>query len=513
MLERYKKGLLGAGLKNEALSGFTVAIALVPEAIAFSFIAGVDPLVGLYAACIMGLVTSVMGGRPGMISGATGAIAVVVASTVETYGVEYLYPTIMLGGLIQMLVGVLRLGKFIRLVPHSVMIGFVNGLAIVIFLAQFPMFGEPAAEGTAYYTGSKLINLSALVAITMGIIIFLPKITKAIPSALAAILVVAAISLIPGFETPTVHNLLQGKSMQGGLPSLFIAYPEGFFSFEMLKIIIIPAISVAGVGLIESLLTLTIIDERTDTRGSGNKESLAQGIANGISGLFGSMGGCAMIGQSMININSGARGRLSGIIAALTLLSFILFLSPLIEQIPVAALIGVMFMVAYGTFEWSSIKNIKKTPRADFIIMVVVAFVTVAFHNLALAVAIGVVLSTLAFAWDHAIRIHARIRTDEKGIKHYDIQGPLFFGSTTSFMEIFDAKSDEDKITIDFEQSRVVDQSGVEAIRKLNEKYKEQNKKVSFVNLSKGCKELLATADIDITIKPDKRKYMVVYNA
>lgn len=512
-MNSYIKEFKGSGIRNEVLSGLTVAIALVPEAIAFSFIAGVDPLIGLYAACIMGLVTSILGGRPGMISGATGAIAVLVAATVKEYGVEYLYPTVILGGVLQMLVGLFRLGKFIRLVPYSVMVGFVNGLAIMIFVAQFPLFGSNSSEGLEYYSGTKLALMAGLVILTMAIMVGLPKLTKAVPSALVAILVIVAISFIPGVETPRLESLLQGKSMEGGLPSLFINYPPGFFSIQTLKIIFLPAVSVAGVGLIESLLTLTIIDEKTDTRGSGNKESMAQGIANLVAGLFGSMGGCAMIGQSMININSGARGRLSGLVAAFTLLMFIMFLSPIIEKIPVAALVGVMFMVAYGTFEWSSIKNIRKTPRADFLIMLIVAFVTVVFHNLALAVGIGVVLAALSFAWDNAIRIRANSRLDDDSIKHYDITGPLFFGSTTTFMEKFDVKNDPEVVVVDFESSRVVDQSGVETIRKLHEKYAAANKKVSFVNLSKGCKDLLITARIDISIDPDKRKFMVVYDA
>ena len=499
--------------KTEILSGLTVAIALVPEAIAFSFIAGVDPLVGLYAACIMGFFTSLLGGRPGMISGATGAIAVVIAGTVEEYGEAYLYPTLILAGIFQGIVGFLRLGKFIRLVPHSVMLGFVNGLAIVIFLAQFPMFGEYGAHGFEYYSGQKMVILVSLVALTMIIIQFLPKFTKVIPSALAAILVVVGLSLIPGIDTPTVYNLLQGKSMNGGLPSLFTGYPNELFSLKTLQIIFLPALSVAGVGLIESLLTLTLIDEKTDTRGSGNRESVAQGIANIISALFGSMGGCAMIGQSMININSGARKRLSGIVAATTLLMFIMFLSPIIEQIPVAALIGVMFMVSYGTFEWSSITDFKKTRFADFMIMIVVAFVTIVFHNLALAVLIGVILGALEFSWDNAVRIRARKRLDENGIKHYDIYGPLFFGSTTAFSQKFDVPNDPEKIVIDFEDSRVVDQSGIEAIKKIDEKYKEAGKSVSFVNLSKECKDILSMAQVDVEIDPDKPKYSIVYDA
>lgn len=513
MTDRYFRGFIGAGIKSEVLSGLTVAIALVPEAIAFSFIAGVDPLVGLYAATIMGFVTSLLGGRPGMISGATGAVAVLVAATVKEHGVEYLYPTIMLGGLIQLLVGTLRLGKYIRLVPYSVVLGFVNGLAIVIFLAQFPMFGQTGEQGFAYFSGSKLYLMAGLVALTILIIVGFPKLTKHIPSALVAILVIAGISFIPGIETPRVIDLLQGKTMQGGLPQLFTDYPAGFFSLDTLKIIFVPALSVAGVGLIESLLTLTIIDERTDTRGSGNRESLAQGLANCVSGLFGSMGGCAMIGQSMININSGARGRLSGLVAALTLLIFIMFLSPVIEQIPIAALVGVMFIVAYSTFEWSSIRSFRKTPRTDFVIMLIVAFITVVFHNLALAVFIGVILAALAFAWDNALRIRARKRVDDQGVKHYDIYGPLFFGSVTAFMEKFDVKNDPERVIVDFEESRVVDQSGVEAIRKLNEKYRGSGRRVCFVNLSKGCRDLLATAEIDIIIAPDKRKHMVVYDA
>jgi len=513
MLSKFVIDFRGAGIKQEILSGLTVAIALVPEAIAFSFIAGVDPLIGLYAACIMGFFSSVLGGRPGMISGATGAIAVVVAATVKEYGEIYLYPTIILGGLMQMLVGFLRLGKFIRLVPYSVMLGFVNGLAIVIFLSQIPMFGESGADGIKYYSGARMFTLIGLVVLTIGIIVAVPRFTKSVPSALIAIIVVAGISVIPGIDTPTVSNLLQGKSMQGGLPSIFTDYPADLFSIHTLKIIFFPALSVAGVGLIESLLTLTIIDEKTGTRGSGNRESLAQGIANFISGIFGSMGGCAMIGQSMININSGARGRLSGITASLTLLMFIMFLSPIIEMIPVAALVGIMFIVSYSTFEWSSILNFKKTPRADFLTMLAVAFITIVFHNLALAVTIGVIMAALSYAWDNAIRIRSVQRMDDNNVMHYEINGPLFFGSTTTFMELFRVNDDPCAVVVDFEASRVVDQSGIEAIRKINDRYREVGKNISFLNLSKGCKDLLANAEIDITINPDKRKFMVVYNS
>jgi len=511
LVAKYFGNYKDVNYKNEILSGLTVAIALVPEAIAFSFIAGVDPLVGLYAACIMGFFTSILGGRPGMISGSTGAIAVVVASTVQHFGEAYLYPTIILGGLIQMIIGFSGFGKFIRLVPHSVMLGFVNGLAIVIFLAQFPMFYQDPGNAILY-SNSTLVIMIGLVLLTMAIMFLLPRFSKLIPGGLAAILVVAGISMIPGVDTPTVTNLLQGKSMEGGLPQIFMSYPANLFSLETLKIIFLPALSVAGVGLIESLLTLTLIDEKTDTRGNGSRESVAQGIANVISGLFGSMGGCAMIGQSMININSGARKRLSGIVAALALLAFIMYLSDIIVQIPVAALIGIMFMVSYGTFEWSSLKDFKLAPKGDFVIMVTVALITVFFHNLALAVLVGVIMAALLFSWDNAVRIRARKRVDEDNVKHYDIYGPLFFGSITSFMEKFDIKNDPQKVVIDFEESRVADQSGVEAIKKVHSKYNQAQKEVSFVNLSQGCKELLLKAKIEVTVDPDKPKYEMVYN-
>ncbi len=504
--------------KNEILAGLTVAIALVPEAIAFSFIAGVPPLVGLYAAFIMGLVTAVLGGRPGMISGATGAIAVVIAGLYQDYGPEYLYATILLGGFIQMVVGFLKLGKFIRLVPHSVMLGFVNGLAIVIFTAQFPMLGSKVMENGhevfSYYQGEKMYIMLALIAVTMLIIIFLPKLTKVIPAALAAILVVAGVSIGFHLDTPTVHTLLEGKSMKGGFPPIFTSYSSDFFSLKTLKIIGLPALSVAGVGLIESLLTLTLIDEKTNTRGSGNRESVAQGLANVISGIFGSMGGCAMIGQSMINIESGARKRLSGIVAALTLLAFVMFLSSIIEQIPVAALVGVMFMVSYGTFEWSSLKDFFRAPKADSIIMVIVSLVTIFLHNLALAVLIGVILAALSFAWDNALRIRARKRVAEDGIKYYEIWGPLFFGSTKTFLDKFTVNEDPDNIVIDFEESRIVDQSGLEAIRKINDQYVEAGKNVKFRHLSDDCKDLLNTAKVKIELDPvNDPKYKIVYNA
>ncbi len=490
--------------KNEVLAGLTVAIALVPEAIAFSFIAGVPPLVGLYAAFIMGLVTAVLGGRPGMISGATGAIAIVLVPLIQDHGISYLFPAVILGGSIQIGVGLLRLGKFIRLIPHPVMLGFVNGLAIVIFKAQFSQF----KIGGTWLEGMELYLMIGLVLLTMLIIQFLPKVTKVIPSALAAILVVSAV--VVGFQlnNPTVGDM---ASIKGGLPSLVnFDIP---FQWETLVILLPFALKIAGVGLIESLLTLTLIDEITETRGSGNRESVAQGLGNIISGFFGGMGGCAMIGQSMININSGARKRLSGIIAALALIAFVLFMSSIIEQIPIAALVGVMFMVAIGTFEWSSIRALNKIPKVDMVVMLVVSLITV-IEDLAVAVLIGVILSALAYAWGNAQRIRARKHIDKDGVKHYEIYGPLFFGSTKGFMDKFEFRDDPKKVIIDFRESRVADQSAIEAIRKINDKYKSVDKEVVFQHLSKDCIRLLDTARINIDINPvEDPTYDVVYDA
>lgn len=491
--------------KNEILAGLTVAIALVPEAIAFSFIAGIDPLIGLYAAFMMGLVTAVLGGRPGMISGATGAIAIVLVPLIKGYGLDYLFPTLILAGLFQMAVGYFRLGKFIRLIPHSVMLGFVNGLAIVIFLAQFSQFKITNTLGEQeWLSGNSLYIMLGLVLLAMAIIHFLPKVSKVLPSALVAILVITAIVVGGGLDTTTVGDL---ASIKGGLPSLVsFNFP---FTLESLLVMLPFALKVAGVGLIESLLTLTLIDEMTDTRGSGNKESFAQGIGNVLNGFFGGMGGCAMIGQSMININSGARSRISAFVAAIALLAFVLFLSPIIERIPIAALVGVMFMVAIGTFEWSSLRVLNKVPRIDMIVIVVVSVVTV-LEDLAIAVLIGVVLSAIAFAWDNAIRIRARKRFEGE-TKFYEIYGPLFFGSTTNFLDKFDFKNDPKKVIIDFAESRISDQSGLEAIRKINDRYVELEKDVSFRHLSTDCQRLLDTANIVIEKDPYvDPKYSVV---
>ncbi|NLR95015.1 MULTISPECIES: SulP family inorganic anion transporter [Flammeovirga] len=504
MKQNLQLSLKGTDFKTEILSGLTVAIALVPEAIAFSFIAGVSPLVGLYAAVVMGFFTAVLGGRPGMISGATGAIAVVVMPLIADKGVDYLFPAIILGGLIQIVVGALKLGKFIRLVPHPVMLGFVNGLAIVIFKAQFSQF---MIDGE-YLTGSPLFVMLGLVILAMLVIQFFPKLTKVIPSPLMAIVTVSAIAIGLGIDTPTVGDM---ASIKGGLPSLIM--PDVPFDMETLMIILPFSLKVAGVGLIESLLTLTLIDEITETRGSGNRESIAQGIANIISGFTGGMGGCAMIGQSMINIQSGARQRWSGIIAAVALLSFVLFLSSIIEQIPIAALVGVMFMVAIGTFEWSSFRILNKVPKTDVVVLITVSLVTV-IEDLAVAVLIGIIMSALSFAWENAVRIRARKKTDEFGRKHYEIYGPLFFGSATNFFEKFDFKNDPKEVIIDFSESRVADLSGIEAINKINEKYEEYGKNVTFIHLSQDCVDLLAKAKSHIEIDHDHDPhYSVVYDA
>lgn len=493
--------------KNEVLSGLTVALALIPEAVAFAFIAGLPPLTGLYAAFSMGLITSIFGGRPGMISGATGAVAVVIVSLAKSHGIEYIFATVVLAGIIQMAAGLLKLGKFIRLVPHPVMFGFVNGLAIVIFMSQLDSFKVPNAAGVMeWMTGSTLALMLGLVLLTMLIIWGLPKITKAFPSSLAAILVVSGLVLGFGLDTKAVGDL---ASIQGGFPPFHI--PEVPFNFETIQIIFPYALIVAGVGLIESLLTLNLIDEITETRGRGNKESIAQGLANFLTGLFSGMGGCAMIGQSLINISSGARARLSGIVASVMLLVFIMFGANLIEKLPVAALTGLMIMVSIGTFEWASLRTFKRMPKSDILVMVLVTLITVFLHNLALAVLIGVVIAALVFAWENAKRIRARKHLDEQGRKHYEIYGPLFFGSIAAFNEKFDVHGDPEEVIIDFSESRVSDMSGIEALNKLTERYRKVNKKVRLRHLSSDCRMLLKNAEeiIEVNIDEDPTYHVV----
>ncbi|MEM6258996.1 MAG: SulP family inorganic anion transporter [Planctomycetota bacterium] len=577
----------------------TVALALVPEAIAFAFIAGVDPIIGLYSAFMIGLLTSICGGRPGMISGATGAMAVVVIGLVAIYGVEYLFPTVILCGILQCLIGVLRLGKLIRMVPHSVMLGFVNGLAIVIFTAQFPSFKELGADGFMHvFSTDKMAYMLGGVALTMAIIHFLPKLTKAVPSSLAAILVVTGIAvainagadednkpfmtvsdmMLQGNEHKAIKDKAEelveddntqiaiataallpsqdktedkqdeGKSIitpeaieakiktmsesdiaeitaavpaekgeiKGGLPVPYFMdeqYKDDLtlqgilppIDWHTFVVIFTVAVVLMGVGLIESLMTLSLVDEITETRGRGNRECVGQGLANIACGFFGGMGGCAMIGQSLINVNSGGRHRLSGIVAALLLLAFVLFLGPWIGMIPMAALVGVMFMVVIGTFEWASIKMFKRMPLADMIVMLTVVLITVLDHNLAKAVLVGVIMAALVFAWQHATHLFADVKTNEHESKIYQLHGPLFFASVESFKQLFNPAEDPDDVVIDFYYTRVYDQSGLEAINAVAEKYRSQNKRLHLVHLSEECAALLDKAGdmVEVNISED----------
>lgn len=500
--------------KNDILSGLTVALALVPEAVAFAFVAQVDPLVGLYAAFIVGLITSLLGGRPGMISGATGALAVVMTSLVVTHGVEYLFATVVLMGILQILAGVFKLGKFIRMVPHPVMLGFVNGLAIVIFLAQLGQFKVLGDDGQMQWMqGEMMATMLGLVALTMAIIHFLPKLTTAIPSSLAAIVVVTGLVLGLDLEARTVIDFVKdmtgdaSATIAGGLPEFHI--PQVPLNWETFQIILPYAVILAAIGLIESLLTLTLIDEITDTRGQSNKECMGQGAANLTCGFFGAMGGCAMIGQSMININSGGRSRLSGVTAALMLLAFILFAASYIEMVPLAALVGVMFMVVIGTFEWSSFRIMRKVPKSDAFVIFLVSAVTVA-TDLAIAVCVGIIVSALVFAWQHAKHIYTESYIDEEGSKVYELHGPLFFGSVKNFIELFDVKNDPKDVIVEFKHSRVADHSAIEAIDNLAEKYTKQGKTLHLRHVSPDCKQLLHKASdlVEINVIEDP-KYRV----
>ena len=493
--------------KNDIISGLTVALALVPEAVAFAFVAGVDPLVGLYAAFMIGLITSIFGGRPGMISGATGALAVVMVSLVATgnsmgaaednLGLYYLFATVILMGTIQTVVGLLKLGKFVRLIPHSVMMGFVNGLAIVIFLSQLGMFKKVVDGDSQWLQGIDLLMMIGLVLLTMGIMFFLPKLNKKLPEALIAIGVVTAIVLLSDMNVATVGSFIidgGGTGLEGGLPQfqtdIFTKIP---LNMETLSFIMPYAIILAAIGLIESLMTLNLIDELTETRGSANRECVAQGGANIVTGLFGGMGGCAMIGQSIINIKSGGRNRLSGIVAALTLLAFILFASSLIEQVPIAALVGVMFMVVVGTFAWSSFRIINKIPLSDALVLISVSTLTVIF-DLAVAVIAGIIISALVFAWENAKRIRARKHFLDDGTKVYEIWGPLFFGSIQEFKSKFDVNDDPKNVRIDFMESRVSDHSALEALYQMVDKYEAVGKTLTIQHLSEECQNLMIKA-------------------
>jgi len=505
--------------KNDILSGLTVALALVPEAVAFAFVAGIDPLVGLYGAFMMGIVTALFGGRPGMISGATGAMAVVMVhliqkgnevgltldAPIENLGLQWLFITLLFVGIIQISAGVFKLGKFVRLIPHSVMMGFVNGLAIVIFLSQLGLFPNAVPKDisfmsntsdwfSALFSNAAFWKMMGFIGLTMGIMYGLPKLTKKIPAALIAIIVVASITIFGGIEVNTVGSFIAdggGKGLEGGLPT-FQDQIFGFFGTLSghWDLILSTAFILAAVGLIESLMTLNLIDEMTETRGNGNRECIAQGGANMLNGFFGGMGGCAMIGQSIINVDSGGRGRLSGAVAAIALLCFVLFGAPLIEQIPIAALVGVMFMVVIGTFAWSSFRIIRKIPLSDAIVLIAVSAITV-WQDLAVAVVAGVIISALVFAWKNATMIRARKRIQPDGTKTYEIWGPLFFGSIQNFNSKFDPKNDPNIVEIDFVESRVSDHSALEAIMNLVNKYKAEGKTIKLKHLSEDCKILL----------------------
>jgi len=550
MIELVRKSSKNA--KNDILSGLTVALALVPEAVAFAFVAGIDPLVGLYGAFMMGIITSIFGGRPGMISGATGAMAVVMVGLIkagneigaametpnDTLGLQYLFLTLLLVGIIQISAGIFKMGKFVRLIPHSVMMGFVNGLAIVIFWSQRGMFqkfkldeignrikGIDGKFEMEWLSGFPLYTMLGLVTLAMAIMFFLPKLTKKVPAALTAIIIVSIIAIFFFSENvSTVASFISDGSggevtgLAGELPSFqsdtFTLIP---LNWDTLKLIFPYALILAAVGLIESLMTLNLIDELTDTRGNGNRECIAQGGANIVNGLFGGMGGCAMIGQSLINVNSGGKGRLSGIVAALSLLGFILFASPLIDMVPIAALVGVMFMVVIGTFAWSSFRILHKIPKSDAFVLILVSAMTVIF-DLAIAVIAGVIVSALVFAWENAKKIRARKRIKEDGTKVYEIWGPLFFGSIQDFMGKFDIANDPDNIEIDFIESKVSDHSGMEAIKNLVNKYEKLDKKVTLKHLSPDCDALLIKAnphfkDIIITDIDDPRYYVVTDQA
>ena len=508
------EGLSVSRVRTELLSGLTVALALVPEAVAFAFVAGVHPLVGLYAAFLVGLITAILGGRPGMISGATGVLAVVMVALVAQHGVEYLFATVVLMGLLQIIAGFMQWGKFIRLVPHPVMLGFVNGLAIVIFLAQMTQFKVPGtveisghgSSGGEWLSGSPLYLMLGLVALTMLIIYIMPRVTRIIPAPLAGIGIVAGLVIFFGLDVPRVGDM---ASIKGGLPMFHI--PAVPITWETLEIILPYSIILAAIGLIESLLTLNLVGEMTGKRGGASQECIAQGLANTATGFFGGMGGCAMIGQSMINVKSGGRTRIAGIAAALFLLAFILVGAPIIEMIPLAALVGVMFMVVIGTFAWNSFKILRRVPLTDAFVIILVTIVTV-ISDLAVAVVVGVIVSALAYAWNNARRIHAHTEISDKGAKIYRIQGPLFFGSSDGFLELFDVENDPNEVIIEFSDSRVVDQSALQAIEAIASKYETANKRIQLRHLSRDCHYLLTKAGHLVIDSDDDPDYGLAVN-
>lgn len=486
--------------KNEILAGLTVAMTMIPESLSFAIFAGLPPLTGLYGAFMMGLVAAVLGGRPGMVSGGAGATIVVLIALINSHGLDYLFATVALAGLIQLVVGIAKLGKFVRLIPEPVMYGFLNGLAIIIFMSQMDQFKTLVAGQEIWLQGNALYTMLGLVALTIATVLLFPKISKAIPASLVAIVITFVVVLVFNLDTKTVRDIAQIK---GGLPSFHI--PQVPFNLETLSIIFPYALIMASVGLIESLLTLTIVDEVTNSRGKSNRECIAQGTANLANGFFCGMGGCAMIAQTFVNLNAGSRARLGGIIGAITILLIILYGSHIIEQIPMAALVGVMMMVAISTFKWSTFTILNKMPKSDVFVCILVAVITVVLHNLALAVLVGVIISALVFAWDNAKMIRARKRTDVNGVKTYEIFGPLFFGSASNFTDKFDLEEDPNKIIIDFKDSRIVDMSALEALKKLNDRYKLLGKEMHLSNVNDDGLRLLentkGTIDLNIIIK------------
>lgn len=486
--------------KNEILAGLTVAMTMIPESLSFAILAGFPPLVGLYAAFIMGIITAIFGGRPGLVSGGAGATVVVLIALMQSHGIQYVFGAVAIAGVIQIIVGLFKLGKFIRLVPQPVMFGFVNGLAVIIFMSQLEQFKTVVNGEQVWLSGTPLLIMGALVALTIAIIVILPKFTKLIPPSLVAIIVVFALVYFFNIDTKQVVDI---ASVSGSLPSFQI--PEIPFTLETLKIILPYGLIMAAVGLTEGLLTLNLVDEITGTKGRSNRECVAQGAANITNGFFGGMGGCPMIAQTLVNLSSGSRARLSGIIAALTILTIILVGAPVIELVPMAALTGVMIMVAFGTFEWASFKVLTRMPKHDIIVMLLVTFITILLHNLALAVLIGVIISALVFAWDNAKRIRARKYVDENGTKHYEIYGPLFFGSTTAFHEKFDIENDPEEVIIDFSESRIADMSAIEALNSITDKYQKAGKKLHLKHLSQDCRKLITNADVlvDVNILED----------
>lgn len=496
--------------KTEILAGLTVAMTMIPESLSFAILAGFPPLVGLYGAFIMGIITAIFGGRPGLISGGAGATVIVLIALMNSHGLEYVFGAVAFAGVIQIIVGLLKLGKFIRLVPQPVMYGFVNGLAVIIFLSQFEQFKTKINGQAEWLSGSPFLIMAGLVALTISIIVLFPKITKAIPASLVAIIVVFAVVFLFNIDTKQVMDI---ASISGSLPPFHI--PEIPFTLETLQIILPYGLIMAAVGLTEGLLTLNLVDEITATKGNSNRECLAQGTANIANGFFYGMGGCPMIAQTLVNLSAGSRARLSGIVAALTILVIILVGAPVIELVPMAALTGVMIMVAIGTFEWASFKAFTKMPKSDIFVMLVVTLVTIFLHNLALAVLIGVIISALVFAWESAKRIRARKYIDENGVKHYELFGPLFFGSTTAFSEKFDPQNDPNEIIIDFAESRITDMSAIDAVNKITERYASFGKKVHLKHLSSDCIALLKNAEaiIDVNILEDPNYKVMTDNS